>query len=244
MLRSLRFQLPALFLLGVVVAGLVSAAIALRLFRSYAQNRLALAGVQRAEEGVERPHAALRQTGGAEAALAVGDSSSRPATASTTAGSISSRTEGRASGRCRRRRPTSASSGGAGCGSFVFRPPDATDEAARGGAAAVRRQAVLGDDRGREARDGPRPALARADRAAADRVRRRRARGGGVRLVQLAPDHHAGACGSRRPRTRSRTATTTSTCRAAAPARSASSPSGSARWPRGSARPRSSSATS
>jgi signal transduction histidine kinase len=39
MLRSLRFQLPALFLLGVVLAGLVSAAIALRLFQSYAQNR-------------------------------------------------------------------------------------------------------------------------------------------------------------------------------------------------------------
>jgi two-component system, OmpR family, sensor kinase len=39
MLRSLRFQLPALFLVGVVVAGLVSAAIALRLFRTYAQNR-------------------------------------------------------------------------------------------------------------------------------------------------------------------------------------------------------------
>jgi type II secretory pathway pseudopilin PulG len=39
MLRSLRFQLPALFLLGVVVAGLVSAAIALRLFRSYAESR-------------------------------------------------------------------------------------------------------------------------------------------------------------------------------------------------------------
>jgi len=38
-LRSLRFQLPALFLLGVVIAGLVSAAISLRLFRSYAQNR-------------------------------------------------------------------------------------------------------------------------------------------------------------------------------------------------------------
>jgi signal transduction histidine kinase len=38
-MRSLRFQLPALFLLGVVVAGLVSAAIALRLFRSYAENR-------------------------------------------------------------------------------------------------------------------------------------------------------------------------------------------------------------
>src|SRR5215218_8723886 len=39
MLRSLRFQLPALFLLGVVVAGLVSAGIALRLFREYAQTR-------------------------------------------------------------------------------------------------------------------------------------------------------------------------------------------------------------
>ena len=39
MLRSLRFQLPALFLLGVVVAGLVSAAISLRLFRSYAESR-------------------------------------------------------------------------------------------------------------------------------------------------------------------------------------------------------------
>ncbi|HSC51378.1 MAG TPA: HAMP domain-containing sensor histidine kinase [Gaiellaceae bacterium] len=39
MLRSLRFQLPALFLLGIVVSGLVSAAIALRLFREYAQDR-------------------------------------------------------------------------------------------------------------------------------------------------------------------------------------------------------------
>ena len=39
MLRSLRFQLPALFLLGIVVSGLVSAAIALRLFQGYAQTR-------------------------------------------------------------------------------------------------------------------------------------------------------------------------------------------------------------
>ena len=39
MLRSLRFQLPALFLLGIVVSGLVSATIALRLFQSYAQTR-------------------------------------------------------------------------------------------------------------------------------------------------------------------------------------------------------------
>ena len=39
MLRSLRFQLPALFLLAVVISGLVSAAIALRLFREYALNQ-------------------------------------------------------------------------------------------------------------------------------------------------------------------------------------------------------------
>jgi two-component system OmpR family sensor kinase len=39
MLRSLRFQLPALFLLAILIAGLVSAAIALRLFRTYAENR-------------------------------------------------------------------------------------------------------------------------------------------------------------------------------------------------------------
>jgi two-component system sensor histidine kinase BaeS len=39
MLRSLRFQLPAFFLLGAVVAGLVSAVIALRLFRGYAEDQ-------------------------------------------------------------------------------------------------------------------------------------------------------------------------------------------------------------
>src|ERR671936_204298 len=57
MVRSLRFQLPALFLLGVVVAGLVSAAIALRLFRAYAQNRArdqAYAEVNREARGLTR----------------------------------------------------------------------------------------------------------------------------------------------------------------------------------------------
>ena len=56
MLRSLRFQLPALFLLGVVVAGLVSAAIALRLFREYAQNR---AREQAVSELLREDHASL-----------------------------------------------------------------------------------------------------------------------------------------------------------------------------------------
>src|SRR5919201_5844340 len=40
MLRSLRFRLPALFLVGIVVSGLVAAIIALRLFQSFVQSRL------------------------------------------------------------------------------------------------------------------------------------------------------------------------------------------------------------
>jgi signal transduction histidine kinase len=38
MLRSLRFRLPALFLAGIVIAGIVSAIIALRLFESYTRD--------------------------------------------------------------------------------------------------------------------------------------------------------------------------------------------------------------
>src|SRR5438876_8471200 len=40
MLRSLRFRLPALFFFGIVVSGLIAAAIALRLFQGYVQSRL------------------------------------------------------------------------------------------------------------------------------------------------------------------------------------------------------------
>jgi signal transduction histidine kinase len=39
MLRSLRFRLPALFLLGIVVSGVIAALIALRLFQGYVLNR-------------------------------------------------------------------------------------------------------------------------------------------------------------------------------------------------------------
>jgi signal transduction histidine kinase len=38
--RSLRFRLPALFLIAIVVSGLISAAVALRLFQGYVQSRL------------------------------------------------------------------------------------------------------------------------------------------------------------------------------------------------------------
>ena len=39
MLSSLRFRLPALFLLGIVVSGLIASVIALRLFQGYVLNR-------------------------------------------------------------------------------------------------------------------------------------------------------------------------------------------------------------
>ena len=38
--KSLRFRLPAIFLVGVVVAGLVSTALAVRLFQQYPQERI------------------------------------------------------------------------------------------------------------------------------------------------------------------------------------------------------------
>ena len=90
MLRSLRFQLPALFLLGVVVAGLVSAAIALRLFRSYAQNRAraqADSEVAREAVGLTKVYS---QRAGDERSFPRRRRSSRPATESSTPASRSS----------------------------------------------------------------------------------------------------------------------------------------------------------
>jgi two-component system sensor histidine kinase BaeS len=78
-LRSLRFQLPALFLLGVVVAGLVSAAIALRLFRTYAQNRAraqAYGELAREAKGLTRlsaQRAGLQRLSASDLELATGD---------------------------------------------------------------------------------------------------------------------------------------------------------------------------
>jgi two-component system, OmpR family, sensor kinase len=79
MLRSLRFQLPALFLLGAVVAGLVSATIALRLFQSYAQNRArsqAYGELEREATGLTQlyaKNAGLKRLSAANLQLATGD---------------------------------------------------------------------------------------------------------------------------------------------------------------------------
>jgi len=51
--RSLRFQLPALFFVGVVVSGLVSAAIAFQLIESYTLSR-ARADLRREARGITR----------------------------------------------------------------------------------------------------------------------------------------------------------------------------------------------
>src|SRR5215212_1005976 len=53
MFRSLRFQIPALFLAGVIVAGLVAAAIAFQLLQSYTLSR-ARADLRRETSGLAR----------------------------------------------------------------------------------------------------------------------------------------------------------------------------------------------
>ena len=51
MFHSLRFRLPALFLAGILVAGLVSTAIAIRLFQSYERDQ-ALRSLRREAAGL------------------------------------------------------------------------------------------------------------------------------------------------------------------------------------------------
>src|SRR4029450_3047169 len=56
MLGSLRFRLPALFLAGIVLAGIVSAAIAFRLLQSYSEDR-SLRELRREAGGLTRLYA-------------------------------------------------------------------------------------------------------------------------------------------------------------------------------------------
>jgi signal transduction histidine kinase len=66
MLRSLRFRLPAVFLLGIVVSGLIATLIALALFQNHARNQL-LAKLRREANGLtqlyERQAIAANNTG-------------------------------------------------------------------------------------------------------------------------------------------------------------------------------------
>jgi two-component system sensor histidine kinase BaeS len=55
-LRSLRFRLPALFLLGIVLAGLVAAVIALRLFQTYTRSQ-SISELRREASGISQLYA-------------------------------------------------------------------------------------------------------------------------------------------------------------------------------------------
>jgi two-component system sensor histidine kinase BaeS len=68
MFRSLRFRLPALFLLGFVISALVATAIALRLFQDYTRQN-AIKELRRESDGVTRIYS--RQAGGPD--IPVGD---------------------------------------------------------------------------------------------------------------------------------------------------------------------------
>ena len=50
-MRSLRFRIPAIFLVGVLVAGVVTAVFAIRLFQDYTQDR-AVAEIRRQAAGL------------------------------------------------------------------------------------------------------------------------------------------------------------------------------------------------
>src|SRR5215218_5578513 len=56
MFRSLRFRLPAIFLAGVALAGLVSTLIALRLFQDYSRDQ-SLAELRREASGLAQLYA-------------------------------------------------------------------------------------------------------------------------------------------------------------------------------------------
>ena len=56
MSRSLRFRLPALFLVGIVLAGLISTLIAVKLFQDYARDRK-LSELQREATGLAQLYA-------------------------------------------------------------------------------------------------------------------------------------------------------------------------------------------
>ena len=63
MLNSLRFRLPALFLAGIALAGLVTSLIALRLFQDFTRTE----SLKELRQEATRPRRSLRRVGGARA---------------------------------------------------------------------------------------------------------------------------------------------------------------------------------
>ena len=241
------------FLLGIVLAGVVAALISLRLFQTYTRSQ-SYEELQREASG---PLAALRRRRAARgrrgnagaidfAAPGARARDRRPDLLRRRARSSRARTPGSSgcpSRRCRRR--CWRADGPCHVRVHAARAATLVPRRRRAGAARAGRARRSGRSssrsRARSLRDQWLPLVLRLAAAIAIGGAARRA----ARLVALAHDHQARAGARRAPRTRSRPGTTPSASRSAAAAtRSATSPSGSTRWPRGSRRPRSASASS
>ena len=99
MLGSLRFRLPALFLLGIVLAGLVAALISIRFFQSYTHAR-AVDELRSESVGIVQLYA--RQAGARDGAVRAASCARSAATASTGCRRSRGRRCSRTSRSCRR----------------------------------------------------------------------------------------------------------------------------------------------
>ena len=234
MLNSLRFRLPALFLAGIALSGLVTSLIALRLFQDYTRT----ASLNELRREAQRARAALRRVG--RAGRRRGEGGARPSRpskleaatgdrlyfvgTSLSPGEDSGLTRDHAHGRRRRSlddadRHLRVQAAGAETDVPRGRAPDP----------AGRRDRVRLPDR-REAEGRAARRLGDAALAARDRVPLLARGRGRARLLPHAQDHRARARPLGRGRRGLRGATTTSRCRASpAAARSATSPTASAR---------------
>ena len=240
---SLRFRLPAIFLAAVVLAGLVSSLIAIRLFQDYTQSQTAEGAAAR----VARDHAALRRAGRDQHVLGEEprEGDRRQALLRRCTGSTPPGREGRpAAGAGRRGRTPTGARG--------HDPQLRVHAARREDALRRRRPAAQARPADRSGRWSSRSRRRRCTRAsitvldpARDRLRGRRRRSPRARRVPLAADHRAGARALATPPTRSRAGATTSTSRGVRGGGEIGQlHEGFRRWRRGSTRPSSASATS
>ena len=250
MLGSLRFRLPALFLLGIVLAGVVAALISLRLFQTYTRSQ-SIQELQREASGLSQLYAdaALRAADEGSGAIDFAASKLELATGDRIFYVGASLFPGQDSGlkRLTESAVPPAVSALKGPVTFEFTPPGSSRSylAARSRCGSSPTASALGAiivaKPRTELRDQWLPLVVRL--AAAFAVGALLA--GLLSLVALAQDHRAGAgaveCGRRDRggelrRARARPA--------AAATRSATSPSSSTRWQRAWRRPRSASGSS
>ena len=197
MFSSLRFRLPALFLLGIVVSGLIAAVVALRLFQGYVLSR-SKADLRREAIGLTEVFAQQAITANDTGVLC---RASRRQLERATGDRLFYVGVSPVPGQERRsvgieRLPQSTVDWRSGkTVTFEFTPPGAKKTYL-----AVARPLKLGEEGARvrrpdrrEAEDGVEPSADPAARAAGDRVARRDLRRGPARLVPVAAHHAARA---------------------------------------------------